>query len=346
MNLSSISRRYLALALLFASPFVRGQAPPVDPPPVEPPEPDVPTGLREVELPEPPAVPKILSFGGEGDAAHWPIELRRAGQQAQRAMKDVERQISGLRFGYSGPEARRLLVIPNEDATEDAVVESRNDLAVMATILSRAAHPEKPRRGDMLFEIDGWRAGNGRELEALMLDGYGAVFLLGVDYPLVKPPSGTEAKSEPKSKADNTWERTRREVLGRNDPDDAADDTDGDDDSTARKFDSEQVNALQQRLIEALRHAGNLRGLTPDNWIVVQVTAQAPPGMSADNALVGPGGGRVVFHRREQRGTSVLTLRVKKSAVDAFAANRMKLEEFSQAVQVSRRLEKAPTPRQ
>jgi len=256
-------------------------------------------------------------------------------------MRDVERQIAGMRFGYSGPQARRFVVIPGTSATDEAITQSRDDLAVMTTILNRAANPEKGRRPDLVNGFNDWHGGGGRDLDALLIDGFGAVFLLDVDYPLVATAAEDDKPAEPKNTRDNTWEKTRREVLGQPDLEDDREAEEGPG-RAERMFDATRVNELEQRLKESLRHAGNLRGLTTEDWIIVQV--MGPQSRPAPGLRSGARSERSqVAHpnRRGGGGSSVLTLRIRKSAVDRLAAEPAELEEFVREVKVSRRLEKA-----
>jgi len=282
-------------------------------------------------------------------------EIRRAQAEARRAAREVERQLAGMRIGFSGPEARRLAVIPSEATSDEALAESRDDLAVMATLLNRAAQPDRGRQGDLLLELKDWKLGGGRDLEALQIDGYGAVFFLGVDYPLVAPAAVEPPPNEPKNIQDNTWEKTRRELLGGGAPesDDSSPDPAMDDGSPATPFDPERVRQLEQRLKEALRHASNLRHLGGEDWIIVQVTgrsARPRPGAGGGFALLGGGaGGTAMISGKPPRGeNSQMILRVRKSAAENLAAGRLKLEDFAREVKVSRRAEKPvqkPAPR-
>jgi hypothetical protein len=303
-----------------------------------PPAPPLP--VADPNVPEPPEPGTIQA------------EIRRAQAEARRAAREVERQLAGLRIGFSGPEARRLAVIPADAASDEALAESRDDLAVMSTLLSRAAQPDRGRRGDLLLELNDWKLGGGRDLEALQIDGYGAVFFVGVDYPLVAPATAEPPKDEPKTTQDNTWEKTRRELLGGGapDPDESEPDQPRDEGPQATPFDPERVLQLEQRLKEALRHAANLRHLGSEDWIIVQVTGRSAtprPGAGAGFAIFGggPGGAGLISGPPPRGGSSQMILRVRKSAAENLAAGRLKLEDFVREVKVSRRAEKpAPKP--
>ena len=317
--------------------------------------PVAPTALDEVpepaEPPEPPEPPEPDDSADSGP--EWQGELRRAQAEVGRAMKDVQHHLAGMRLGFNGADATRLLVVPDGKAGEAGVSQTREDLAVMSHILQRALDPEKPRRNsNFLFELDGWHGGARRDLDAMQLDGFGAVFLLDVDYPLVAPPDPAAKPDAPKAAADTTWEKARRELSGAGDEDH---DADADDDEAPRRsgppYDAERVAKLRQRLTECLKHAANLRALTPAQSVVVIVTGRAP---AADRA-----GGRTIYNMDPKlaaryglmpkaeadaaggRGaTSVMTLRVKKTAVDDFAAGKLTAEQFAREVNVTERIDR------
>lgn len=347
-----VPRRLSSLAALAAvclSPAVEGVA--REPLPV-PPNPPIVLALDHVDRPPAPPVPVVEPNEPEPpEAVTIQAEIRRAQAEARRAAREVERQLSGLRIGFSGPEARRLAVIPADAASDEALAESRDDLAVMSTLLSRAAQPDRGRRGDLLLELKDWKVGGGRDLEALQIDGYGAVFFVGVDYPLVAPAPVEPPANEPKTVQDNTWEKTRRELLGgsASHPDESDSDQPTDEGPPETPFDPDRVRQLEQRLKEALRHASNLRHLGSEDWIIVQVTGRSAtprPGAGAGFAFFGGGAGgpAMISGKPPREGTSQMILRVRKSAAENLAAGRSKLEDFVREVKVSHRAEK-PAPK-
>jgi hypothetical protein len=98
----------------------------------------------------------------------------------------------------------------------------------------------------------------------------------------------------------------------------------------AESYDQDQVDNLKEALLESMKNASNIRGLKPDDNITIAITGGrvAPlfwskPTVKQGNAFnvqtSGPG---------QPAGSSTLTLRVRKSDVDAFAHNKLSLEEF------------------
>src|SRR5262249_53572331 len=127
------------------------------------------------------------------------------------------------------------------------------------------------------------------------------------------------------------WDDARREVFGLGEGDffvKARRDV-----QPAEEFDADKVNGLRDALLDSLKNAGNIRHLKPEEFITVTV--------------IGPGSGGPIVRRQARtggnfnwfnsdtdvfkadgRGDTVMTIRVKKADADAFAKNKLNLEEF------------------
>jgi hypothetical protein len=110
--------------------------------------------------------------------------------------------------------------------------------------------------------------------ESVFIAGFGALFSMKVDFPLLPPPEIQEQKKSDKD-TDNLWEQTKKEIYspGTNAP------TTGWP-SPRRQirrpiYEAERVEELKAKLIESLKHAANIRSLKPDEWVVIAVTGQS-----------------------------------------------------------------------
>jgi hypothetical protein len=234
------------------------------------------------------------------------------------------------------------LVLAGDELTGEAAQQISEDLAIMSRILQKAA-------GKGTRHPFTWVAPNalhfGRDLDAIYLTGYGALFLLSVDFPLVPPSEPVEKASKA---TDPTWERTRHELssggagarfewrsslkpllFDAGDP---------------REYRESRLKELREQLIEAFRHAANIRGLRPEDELAIAVTgpvAGPSDAESYENGDTGEfdlsGGFAVVRGAGAGVPTSVLTLRVRKSDVDAFAVKELSPGEFAGRVKVSLR---------
>jgi hypothetical protein len=170
----------------------------------------------------------------------------------------------------------------------------------------------------------------------LYLDGYGALFLVNVYFPLVPPAVKTEVE---KPSGDSTWEEAKQELYGGGPgarPPLAP----------AEEFSQDKVNKLKATLLEALKNASNLRGVKSDESITVCVlggTSATPPRAKrfarAGTGGGGGGGGYGGSFTFSSSGAppqgTIMTIRVKKTDVDAYAKGKVGLEEFQKRARIT-----------
>jgi hypothetical protein len=254
------------------------------------------------------------------------------------------------------------------------------DLSVMTHILSQALErglgeetPQSKMGVRLLY------TGSGRSVRALYLGGFGALFMIKVNVPLLAIPEPSEEKAAVKA-PDSEWESARREVLGLDSKEEPFWTSTT---SSDLPFDFDQVDGLKKTILIALKNASNIRGLRPDDFLSVAVFGhpagtvakvsyhvddefgqkrQAEHELKAANSErtpeTAPAAGNVLpsvrsksSHRSSvsrtlhasstssnlgltsalQKGT-VLTMRVRKSDVDAFAEGKLNLDDFTKKV--------------
>lgn len=268
-------------------------------------------------------------------------EIRSAQEEVARAMRDVQRHVKTVRLDAGGPNASRTLVVAPQ-ATGEQAAQVRADLTVMSRVLQKAASPEGQARNTFRFDFGDMRFGGRTDLDGMYLEGYGAVFLLNVDFPLNAPPKEEPKKAETKEKKDAAWEQARREVDGKGEPDEFDEDADED---AANGFDGEKVERLKRRITEALRSAVNVRALKPNENVIVQVTG---------GGMKGPGSNAYIAHStdrgpvllagdsRKGAGSSVLTFTVARHDVESFSEGRLTAEDFAKKVTITLRDEVNP----
>src|SRR6266704_1625900 len=251
-------------------------------------------------------------------------------------------------FAYArGGKAARSVVIESREPDPNAIATVEEDLNVMSRILEKAIAPSQDETkrvmGIEVHSLFGPAAG----ARNLYLEGYGAVFLLNVDFPLLAPPEGkTEAR--PKEPASSEWEDARQELYGnplqRQFEPSWAKAARG----KAEPYDPEKVEGLKTSLLDGLKNATHIRSLKPDEAIVVVVTgpgsgrpatARGMSALPATPSTAGPGAhaakagglaraGRERATTAASRGDTIMTVRVKKADVDAFAQGKLDANEF------------------
>ncbi len=216
----------------------------------------------------------------------------------------------GIMGGASARAESPVVVAAKLDTAE--IAQSQEDLSIMHRILLKAAGSQGDRdhqefaSGIVLSTFPGLK-----QPRSFQLEGYGAVFLLRVKYPLVGAPASKE-ESKPEKQQNQTWEETKREIYGGQDGSSRVfiNKTVRKDNPPAR-FDSEQVGRLQRAVSLSLKNASNLRHLQADDRVLVVVT--------------GPKAG-------SPKGESTLTLQARKSDIDSFAKGSLKDDEFLKKV--------------
>ncbi len=274
-------------------------------------------------------------------------ELARVGASVAQAFGSARREVGRAHLSFQGASSLRTLVIPRPDATEDQLAETREQLTIMSRILVKAADPESTGRGAFRFHLAGLDFNAGTDLDAMALDGYGALFQVSVDFPLIEIAKAAEKKAPAPADKDATWERTRRELAG-GPAEDLLDDNEAEG-VNAPPFDAERVASLRKRLIDSLRHAANLKFLHEGaERVTVVVTGRSP---SLNHAGIRVSGSstvqaNVVGYVKDLNGVQVvdlnggrrmqqLTLTARKGDIDAFAAGRLSVEEFTRKVVVT-----------
>lgn len=325
---------------------------------------------RPADAPRPPAPPTPPPPPGEapGGFGH--------GESRASSMSGSARSF-GRPDGQRGRPAHPIVVTSQPlEAKQLATIEE--DLGIMARLLEKEIEREggagAPRdaMGIVLTRLDG------RSPSVLLLEGYGAVFTFNVRMPLTPPPvRATEKK--PERPTDSPWERTRRELFG------AAEDGSGRGglvggqagrfefrappgagisggggggvfgDSWGGRiagpepYDANKVEELKKSILEALKQAGNIRALKPDDYLTVVVQGGdgglgSPGFVSVETRTMtstGSGGGPPKVETFVNRGSgsghrsSTLTVRAKKSDCDDFAKGKLNAEQFTKKALVN-----------
>jgi hypothetical protein len=167
------------------------------------------------------------------------------------------------------------LIIPKDTAEPKDLANLDEDLKIMAHILQKAAggDAEKSPNAMGIF-IHREVLGRASVPQNLYLEGYGALFFLGVNYPLVEPPA-RKAESETKEESNSDWEAARRELAQPSGPpgfilrEQLLTEERGATQGSA--YDADKVETLKGDLIAALKNASHIRRLKADETVTVVV---------------------------------------------------------------------------
>ncbi|UCC96510.1 MAG: hypothetical protein JSW66_11775 [Phycisphaerales bacterium] len=252
-----------------------------------------------------------------------------------------------------------VLVIPSADIKPEEIFAITEDMNVMSHIFEKNLDQARiatargsffTSRRDALGLLLGTGSG---AIESMYLQGYGALFLLKVDFPLSGPPQvAEEEQAQEQEGSDPVWEEMRRQMY---EPQE----------STRRKakepeakYDAEKVENLKTTLVGTLKHAANIRSLKPDESVILTVTGSGESGATRLTAPTSRAislfrGNPVIVQERDNDGTvktrtvqspstgmagsfapTILVIRAKKSDIDEFAKGNLDLDQFRQRTQV------------
>ncbi len=269
----------------------------------------------------PPAAPGADQIVDPAAIADWANNL---------AAVTTRATLDGI-FPRSTPR-KPVIVGGSGSAKANAAMEE--DLNVMMRILEKAAggkDESRPTAGGIeLFSF-----GKSSSPRVFYIDGYGAMFVINVKYPLLAPPSKSD-QSRTNEPTNSEWEKAREEVYGRGrGPDDVRFNA-----GPREEFDAQRVESLKNQLIEDLLNAKNIRNLKSDDSVTVVVLGGGERGSvmrretRAPGGRAGGGGAIAGMEVREMRSSSndgaaqsTMTLRVKKSDVDKFAKEKLAADE-------------------
>jgi hypothetical protein len=299
----------------------------------------------EDEVPEPPDAPDLPEPPGMPE--------------------QVEVYMSGIGGGGSSAPP---LVIATDKKEAAEVSQTQEDLAIMSRILSKAAGHAGDRDDMRAMGIPVVSFGDTRRPQAMYLEGYGAVFTLNVGFPLVAPAAASEKKNTPP--ANTTWDQTRKELYGGGERGARSSGMNeemlrryglpagGRPPRQDRPFDKDRVERLKREVIDALKNASNIRTLKGDEQVIVAISSNAggprktrtvaitpdqvvdpATGMPASAHTIDPNTGMLTSgltinthatgYMTSDSGNT-LVIRVKKSAIDTFAAGKCNAAEFTE----------------
>jgi hypothetical protein len=230
----------------------------------------------------------------------------------------------------------RTLVVQTSTPDPAAISNAEEDLSVMALILRKATGSSRndDKRTAMGIEVFGSSSG----ARNMYVEGYGALFLLGVRFPLIAPADKVD-ETVTKDESDNDWTEAREELLNseRNVFELHLDrawtkvNQISGEQFAVEDYDADKVEDLKTGLLQALKNATHIRALKPDEFVTVVI--QGAEAMRVEKVSTGGGGGaraggtlKISNARRDSgRGETVMTIRVKKSDIDAFAKGNLDL---------------------
>ena len=237
-----------------------------------------------------------------------------------------------LHHGGSGS----VLVIPSSQMKIENLAAINEDMNVMSRIFDKKlSQSNLTTEGRWFLGRYPWLAqGGSGTTEAIYLDGYGVLFLMRVNMLLSEPPEAPQEEKTDKEDTDPLWAEMRREIyepeqVGRGKADDRS----------QEKYDAEKVESLKTNLIKTLKHATNIRGLEPEQLVIITVIGK---GQQSDTTFTrsftfqsyGDTRRTVTVPQVEEASLlpTVLTIFAKKSDIDGFAKGELDYDQFRERI--------------
>lgn len=278
--------------------------------------------------------------------------------------------------GFQAVDSRKVLVVPSTEVNPKDLAEIIEDMQVMSHILDERFKETRRIQG-VFTDFGDFFGRDNRQTEATYLQGYGVLFSMEVNFSFSPPLKQQEQQAEQTDEnVDSTWQRAKQQVFSPGDSrlSRGSDSTD--------EYDSRMVEELKRDLITTLKHAANIRGVQPDEWVILTVigggrqggggfmmggmggmyggssyggTASGGMGgfggrysasggygggmagggmMGGMSGGMGAVGGMGGFGGTGVSQTTVLTIRAKKSDIDAYAKDEKIFEQFRRKVQI------------
>jgi hypothetical protein len=230
-----------------------------------------------------------------------------------------------------------VLVVPTPDLPAESLADLTEDLTVMCRIFDKSLAPSRAstgftygNRGDVFSYSIGQQT---RSTQGLYLDGYGALFFVHVDYPLVPTEPQEQSQAKAKDSADAVWSATVKEMSGQPGEDQQAA-------RSAQAYDPQKVENLKKAAINILAHASNIRMRRPQDVVTLVIGALDDSRGSSYRRYSTLGRNTPAAAPRPKPQPTVrspaaalLVMRVTKADVDALAQGQLTAAQFTEKVQ-------------
>lgn len=244
-----------------------------------------------------------------------------------------------LLVGSTAPASGRSLIIPKDAPDPKSLAEAEEDLKVMARILDKAAtsrgdHNPRAMGIDVHTSVYGSASSSPRNL---YLEGYGAVFFMNVDFPVVPPVTKT-SDADVKEETSSEWEEARRELFRPNGGLVALPGMAPSAEQAGPEYDADKVEDFKQDLINALKNASHIRRLKSDEVVAIVVSGR--PAVYAARRTARRFGSSsapqqwAVARSRSAGQSTKMILRARKADIDNFQKDKLSPEDFHKKVSI------------
>jgi hypothetical protein len=206
---------------------------------------------------------------------------------------------TGYRTAVGPVTGRRVLVVPDEQVKPEDLAAITEDMQIMSHILDERFKETRRVRG-VFTDFGDFFGRDNRQTEAIYLQGYGVLFSMEVNFAFSPAPEPQpQQAAEPNEQVDSTWQKAKQQVFS---PGDTRGATGS---GSTEESESQMVEELKRDLITTLKHAANIRGVQPDEWIILTVIGggrESGSGFGGGGYMMGGMGG--LYESSPYGGTS------------------------------------------
>ena len=289
---------------------------------------------QESKQSAPPKAENSLNFDGrKPETPSRPSSSKRSGSSSKSSRSEVRTSIA---YADDAVRVNRPLIIKSGKVDAKVKEQITEDLLVMCRILEKTAQEHitdfRKAAGIELLAL----SGASRAVRTMYIEDYGVIFSLLVKLPLQDNSTPAEAEQK-ESTANEEWEETRNELFGQK--------------MRIKRtlrapgpvYDEGDVNELKNGLVEAIKNAGNIRHLKPNDWITIVLNGPTRYGadvLEVESEAVSGNHGRIVLPAHvpfaiddtQGGGDSTMILRVKKGQLDEAIKKDGSAEEMMKAL--------------
>ncbi|HUU20170.1 MAG TPA: hypothetical protein VMW72_23680 [Sedimentisphaerales bacterium] len=255
-------------------------------------------------------------------------------------LSDLNGKLIQLNIATTGQyDGGRVLVIPTAEIMPQDMVTMMEDMTVMCRIFDKRLAesnliPGRFTTGSRI-RLSTPFSWDSRSTGAMYIQGYGTLFLIKVDFLLSPPSEVPEEKETEEEDTDPLWTQMRQEIYA---PEEVGR-VRRTGERPEEKYDAEKVEELKETLIQTLQHAANIRGLKPDESVILTVTGKASQSGQLDTRVYISGRSRYIATEPAGSGSgslspTVLTIRAKKADIDDFANGQLNFDQFTEKTQL------------
>ena len=264
------------------------------------------------EVPEAIAIPFDLAEKGK-QLAKLEVKLKdaqyRLGKLTSNGVEMVIPTPAPTPFNFHwGSGDRGLVIVPGSNTN---MAQVKEDVTIMTQIMANQLHEQG---------LASWTWPNAHNIETIAIDGYGVMFIMKVNFPLMD--QAASPKEVQQENEDSVWEQTRHSIQ--------ASHINVHLEQPSQSYDADKVDKLKKTLCKTLKHAANIRSLQGREWVVVVVNddqkgqgARVLNGVDIFTTTVGSGSAQ-----------ATLVIKAHKTDIDRFAENEVDLDGFQGTVQM------------